>query len=54
MWFSRYDERLEKGEREGRPVWETECAFTDRLVPYNDCYYPSEVRKWLEARGHRV
>lgn len=51
IWFNRYDDRLEKGEREGKPLWETECAYTDRLVRY-DGYYPEGVRLWLGARGH--
>lgn len=53
MWFNRYDERLEKGEREGKPVHETECAFTDRLVPYVG-QYPAGVVEWLQARGHKL
>ena len=30
-WFNRFDERLERGEIAGKPLWETECEFTDRL-----------------------
>lgn len=53
IWFDRFDERLEKGEREGKPVWETECAFTDLLVPYTG-YYPAPVRTWMSDRGHQI
>jgi hypothetical protein len=51
IWFRRYDERLAKTEEEGRPVWESECAFTDRLVPWQG-YMPLPVQHWLAARGH--
>lgn len=51
IWFDKYDARLEEGERAGKGVAETECSFTDQLVPYSGSY-PASVRKWLEERGH--
>jgi len=52
QWFGRYDPRLEEGEKRNVPVWETECEWKDRLVPYTDNYYPESVKKWLVQRGH--
>jgi hypothetical protein len=49
-WFNRFDPRLEKGEKEGKPVWETECEFSDKLVPFNG-YLPDAVQLWLSERG---
>lgn len=50
-WFGRFDQRLERGENEDKQVWETECEFTDLLVPFNG-YLPDAVQKWLADRGH--
>lgn len=52
QWFGRYDPRLEEGEKKGVPMWETDCEWKDRLVPYTDNYYPESVKRWLRARGH--
>jgi len=54
MWFWRFDERLEQGEKDNKPVWETECAWADRLSNYSDGYYPESVKKWLRARGYSL
>jgi hypothetical protein len=45
------DPRLIKGEAEGKELWETECEWSNRLVPYSGDY-PASVRKWLTDRGH--
>ena len=50
-WFNRFDPRLEEGEKGNKPVWETECAFADLLVPFSG-YIPDPVQKWLSERGH--
>lgn len=50
-WFNRFDPRLEEGESAGKPLWETECAFTERLLPFNG-YMPDGVQRWLCERGH--
>lgn len=52
IWFNRFDDRLEAGERTGVPMWETECEWKDRLVPYSENYFPEKVRHWLIGRGH--
>lgn len=53
IWFSRFDTRLEEGEKKGLPVWETECSWKDRLVPYTGTH-PAAVVKWLRARQHSI
>lgn len=50
-WFNRFDPRLEEGEKSDKPVWETECSFSDSLVPFSG-YIPDPVQKWLSERGH--
>lgn len=50
-WFGRWDQRLELGEREDKPVWETECEFTDLLVQATHPI-PMDVQQWLADRGH--
>ncbi len=50
-WFGRFDPRLEAGEQQGKPVWETECDFTDRLTRFEG-YMPDGVQRWLCERGH--
>jgi glycosyltransferase involved in cell wall biosynthesis len=50
-WFGRHDTRLENGENEGKQLWETECEFTNQLVPFHG-YQPEAVQRWLAARGH--
>lgn len=50
-WFNRFDPRLEEGEKENKPVWETECSFSDQLVPF-DGYLPDAAQLWLSERGH--
>lgn len=50
-WFNRFDPRLELGESQGKPVWETECDFTDRLTRFEG-YMPDGVQRWLAERGH--
>lgn len=52
IWFNRFDSRLEEGEKKGIPVWETECEWIDRIVPYTENYYPEPVKNWLIGRGH--
>lgn len=52
-WFGRFDDRLEKGEREGLQLWQTPCEFTDRLRPAEDPL-PFAVRDWFRARGHII
>jgi len=52
-WFNRFDPRLEEGEKSNKPVWETECAFADLLVPFSG-YIPDGVQKWLSERGHQT
>lgn len=51
IWFNRFDPRLEIGEKENKPVWETECDFTNLLVPYTGTH-PEPVQRWLADRGH--
>jgi hypothetical protein len=52
-WFARFDYRLEKAEKEDKPLWESECEFTDLLVPFAG-YMPDAVQRWLVDRGHWV
>lgn len=47
------DPRLVKGEQEGKELWETDCDYSDKLVPYNGPY-PASVKAWLRQRGHIV
>lgn len=49
MWFGAPDPRLIEGEKRGVELYETECDWVDRLVPYSGSY-PTSVRKWLEER----
>lgn len=51
IWFNRFDPRLEKGEKEDIPVAETECEYTNLLVPATHPI-PDEVQRWLADRGH--
>jgi glycosyltransferase involved in cell wall biosynthesis len=51
IWFNRFDERLEKGELEGKELAETECDYSHLLAPYKDGYYPEGVREWLQDRN---
>lgn len=51
MWFASYDERIKAAEEAGKPVWESECEYSDKLIPYSGGY-PASVRRWLEERGH--
>lgn len=51
IWFNRFDERLERGEKENKPVWETECDF-DTLLERYDGYQPDAVQRWFADRGH--
>lgn len=53
IWFNRFDERLEEGEKKGIPLWETECSWKDKLVPYTGTF-PAGVVKWLRLRGHQI
>lgn len=50
-WFGSFDARLEKGEAKKQELWETECKFTERLVPFQG-YMPQAVEQWLSERGH--
>jgi len=52
-WFNRYDQRLEMAEKEGKNLWESECKFTDLLVPFSG-HMPDSVQRWLADRGHWV
>lgn len=52
-WFGAPDQRLIRGEQEGKELWETECSYTDRLVPFSG-YMPDSVQRWLSERGHAV
>lgn len=52
-FFNRYDERLERAETAGKPLWESECDFTDKLVAYNGPW-PNGIQKWLWRRGWTV
>lgn len=49
-FFTRYDQRLEFAERDGKQLHESECDFTDFLVPYRGPW-PSEVVEWMRERG---
>lgn len=52
MWFNRFDERLEDGEKADKPIHETNMGeWVNNLVPYTG-YLPPAVAKWLEDRGH--
>lgn len=50
-FFHRYDPRLEKAEKDGLPLWKSECDFADKLVPYVG-HYPPGVKRWLTERGY--
>lgn len=52
-WFNRFDPRLELGEKEDKPLWETECEFGNLLVPFSG-YMPDAVQLWLSERGHHT
>lgn len=47
------DARLVEGEAKGLEVWQTDCAYADKLLPYSG-YYPASVVKWLANRGHLI
>lgn len=50
IWFGHgRDSRLEQGEQKGLELWETECAFSNDLLPYEGSW-PESVRKWLTER----
>jgi glycosyltransferase involved in cell wall biosynthesis len=53
IWFSRGDQRLEFGERDGKQLWETEAGadYNDKLVKHTDTL-PEEVQKLLCSWGH--
>lgn len=52
-FFTRWDQRLEFGEKEGKELWETEAGkgYEDLLVPFTG-YQPEPVQRWLADRGH--
>jgi hypothetical protein len=50
-WFGRWDTRIERAQKENKPIWESECDFTDLLVPFTG-YQPDAVQRWLADRGH--
>lgn len=54
IWFNRFDERLESAEKEGKPVWESECGWADRIAPYGEEYFPRLAKDWLWKRGWNV
>jgi hypothetical protein len=53
IWHNRYDVRLERGENEGKELWETEAGaeYNDKLVPAT-YPIPDPVQRWLADRGH--
>jgi len=52
-FFHRWDTRLERGQKEGKELWETEAGadYEHLLEPIN-CEMPDPVQRWLSARGH--
>lgn len=54
-FFTRWDQRLEFGQKEGRELWETEAGkdYEHLLLPFTG-HQPDAVQRWLAERGHRV
>lgn len=52
-FFNRYDTRLEDAEKAGKALADSQCDFSNLLVPFNGDF-PEAVRKWLEARGYTI
>lgn len=48
--FARYDHRLEATEAAGKPVWESETDFADKLEEYTG-RYPALMTEWLKQHG---
>lgn len=48
--FARYDHRLEAAEAAGKPVWESETDFGDKLEEYTGSY-PAILLDWLKQHG---
>lgn len=51
--FNRYDQALEFAERDGKPQWESEQDFSDKLEPYEGDY-PALAKVWLAEHGFTV
>lgn len=51
--FNRYDQSLEFAERDGKPQWESEQDFNDKLVPYTG-RYPELAKAWLKEHNFEV